>query len=60
MRAACFRFTLYLRSCGREDGRGAFGVVAVLGPTSMPPIRAKDSMAWFIFDTFMAASPRLA
>jgi hypothetical protein len=31
---------------------------AGLPPTSIPPIKAKDSMAWFIFDTFMAASPR--
>ena len=27
-------------------------------PTSIPPIRANENMAWFIFDTFMAASPR--
>jgi hypothetical protein len=24
-----------------------------LPPTSIPPIRAKDSMAWFILDTFI-------
>lgn len=39
------------------DVRGA-GLGAGRPPTSIPPIKAKDSMAWFIFDTFMAASPR--
>jgi hypothetical protein len=29
-------------------------------PTNIPPIRANENMAWFIFDTFKAAPPRLA
>jgi hypothetical protein len=29
------------------------GLEGGLPPTSIPPIRAKDSMAWFIFDTFI-------
>jgi hypothetical protein len=27
-----------------------------LPPTSIPPIRAKDSMAWFILDTFIGGA----
>jgi hypothetical protein len=49
-----------LRLEGREGDFGGFGVELDLDPTSIPPMRAKDIMAWFIFDTFMAASPRQA
>ncbi len=43
---------------GRDGEAGGFGVERP--PTNMPPSRANESMAWFIFDTVMAASPRQA
>lgn len=46
----------YLRP---DLGEGDFGGFELCRPpTSIPPKWANDSMAWFIFDTFMAASPR--
>ncbi len=45
----------YLRSVELDDDLAGFGLGR---PTNIPPIRANESMAWFIFDSFMAASPR--
>jgi hypothetical protein len=44
-------FLAYLRPEGLGSVTGGLGVC--LPPTSIPPIRAKDSMAWFILDTFI-------
>jgi hypothetical protein len=53
-----FRFAsaVYLRPDFGDEDLGGFELCRP--PTNMPPNRANDSMAWFIFDTFMAASPR--
>ena len=45
----------YLRSVELDDDLAGFGLGR---PTNIPPIRANESMAWFIFVSFMAASPR--
>lgn len=50
------RLDAYFRPDFVDDDLGGFELGRP--PTSMPPIRANENMAWFIFDTFMAASPR--
>ncbi|MDR6531158.1 MULTISPECIES: hypothetical protein [Caulobacter] len=51
-----FRAKLYFRPDGLGSATGGFG--GRLPPTSIPPIRAKDSMAWLILDTFIGGVSR--
>ena len=47
----------YFRSDLADDLTG-FGLDRP--PTSIPPIRANENMAWFIFDTFTAGASQIS
>jgi hypothetical protein len=44
----------------QELGQPETGLAPGRSPTSMPPIKANENMAWFIFDTFIGGVSQIS